>query len=339
MCTEFFQLLVAQLFDASFGMFRLTETKRDLWFNTSGTSVNDPQEYQLVGVMAGWVGGWMETVFCYFVYCMGGWVDCFRCSLIHAHHIPVQVGVLIGLAIYNAALLDLHFPRVVYKKLLDLPVSLADLGEIEPELMAGLKKLLEYDEEGEEGGGGKIEDVFCLSFEVDWVEWDEVKRHELKPGGKDLEVTKANRAEYVELYVQWLLTGSIAKSFDDFKAGFDRVMASSSISLLRPEELMLLVCGTPHLNFHELEAVTRYEGYKANDPVVRAFWATVHEMDLESQRKLLMFATGSAKAPIGGLGRLSFLIQRAGPDSDHLPTAHVCFNTVILPAYQVSLRE
>ena len=31
------------------------------------------------------------------------------------------------------------------------------------------------------------------------------------------------------------------------------VMGSSSISLLRPEELELLVCGTPHLDLHELE--------------------------------------------------------------------------------------
>lgn len=44
------------------------------------------------------------------------------------------------------------------------------------------------------------------------------------------------------------------------QAGFNRVMGGSSISLLRPEELELLVCGTPHLNFHELEEVARYEG-------------------------------------------------------------------------------
>lgn len=44
------------------------------------------------------------------------------------------------------------------------------------------------------------------------------------------------------------------------QAGFNRVMGGTSIALLRPEELELLVCGTPHLNFHELEEVARYEG-------------------------------------------------------------------------------
>ena len=50
------------------------------------------------------------------------------------------------------------------------------------------------------------------------------------------------------------------------------------------------------------------------------FQEIVHDMDLESQRKLLMFFAGSAKAPIGGLGKLPILIQRAGPDSNQLPT-------------------
>ena len=46
-----------------------------------------------------------------------------------------------------------------------------------------------------------------------------------------------------------------------------------------------------------------------------------------------MFVTGSMKAPIGGLGKLNFKLQRAGPDSDQLPTSHTCFNTLLLPEY------
>ena len=54
---------------------------------------------------------------------------------------------------------------------------------------------------------------------------------------------------------------------------------------------------------------------------------------MDEQRKLLMFVTGSMKAPIGGLGKLNFKIQRSGPDSAHLPTSHTCFNTLLLPEY------
>jgi len=303
---EFFQLLCTQLFDFSYGMFRGTESGGEVWFNPShGSSFgsDDSQEYQLVGA-------------------------------------------LVGLAIYNSVLLDLHFPLVAYKKLLGLSVGLADLRELDAEMGEGLRKLLEWEEEGGGeggmGGGGKVEDVFGLCFEVDWVEFGEVRRHDLIEGGREVEVTRENRKEYVRLYVEWILEGSIRKSFEEFKSGFDRVMGGSSISLLRAEELMLLVCGTPHLNLRELEAVARYEGgYDKNSGVIQWFWSLVHEMDLTSQRQLLMFVTGSAKAPIGGLGKLSLLIQRAGPDSDYLPTAHTCFNTLLVPEYgsKENLRE
>jgi hypothetical protein len=42
------------------------------------------------------------------------------------------IGILLGLAIYNAVILDLHFPLVVYKKLLGEPVGLDDLDQINP---------------------------------------------------------------------------------------------------------------------------------------------------------------------------------------------------------------
>ena len=37
---------------------------------------------------------------------------------------------------------------------------------------------------------------------------------------------------------------------------------------------------------------------------------------------------------MGGLQELSLLIQKAGPDSDRLPTAHTCFNALLLPDYR-----
>ena len=74
-------------------------------------------------------------------------------------------------------------------------------------------------------------------------------------------------------------------------------------------------------------------------PVVKALWAAVAAFDDALQRDFLMFVTGSKTAPMGGLGALrppahaSFKIQRAGPDSDALPTSHTCFNTLLLPEY------
>ena len=42
---------------------------------------------------------------------------------------------------------------------------------------------------------------------------------------------------------------------------------------------------------------------------------------------------GSNKAPIGGLKDLGFKIHRMGPNTMSLPTAHTCFNVLLLPEY------
>ena len=39
------------------------------------------------------------------------------------------------------------------------------------------------------------------------------------------------------------------------------------------------------------------------------------------------------RAPVGGLRELVLLIQRSGPDTDRLPTAHTCFNALLMPEY------
>jgi ubiquitin-protein ligase E3 A len=57
----------------------------------------------------------------------------------------------------------------------------------------------------------------------------------------------------------------------------------------------------------------------------------VHSLSEEHKKKLLFFATGSDRVPIKGLGNLPFVISRNGPHCDRLPTAHTCFNHLLLP--------
>ncbi|GAX11174.1 ubiquitin-protein ligase E3 A [Fistulifera solaris] len=235
------------------------------------------------------------------------------------------VGILFGLGLYNGVLLDVHFPQAVYRKLLDLPLGLEDL--VDPEIRKGMQQLLDYD-------GDDVEDIFCLSFEVSWMDLGEEKKVELKPGGADIPVTSFNKEEYVLLYVKWLLVDSIQPQWEAFKKGVLRIMESSSLDLFRPEELELLVVGTPELDFEALEKNAEYEGgYTKESDAVQNLWKYLKSADLDTKMKFLQFSTGSSKAPIGGLGSLQFKVQRAGIDSDHLPTSHTCFNTLLLPDY------
>jgi ubiquitin-protein ligase E3 A len=65
----------------------------------------------------------------------------------------------------------------------------------------------------------------------------------------------------------------------------------------------------------------------------------VAEFTPEEQRQFLSFVSGSDRAPIRGLGDLPLVIQRAGPDSDRLPTASTCFTTLLLPEYTPGLDK
>lgn len=42
------------------------------------------------------------------------------------------VGLLLGLAVYNSVILDLHFPLALYKKLMDVEIGLSDLTQLDP---------------------------------------------------------------------------------------------------------------------------------------------------------------------------------------------------------------
>jgi hypothetical protein len=112
-------------------------------------------------------------------------------------------------------------------------------------------------------------------------------------------------------------------------------MESSSIMhVLRPDELELLVVGSRDLDFSGLEKATEYEGgYDAESPCVVNFWKFIGAATNETKTMLLKFATGSSRAPIGGLSNMSFTIQRGDPEGRQLPSSHTCFNTLILPDY------
>jgi HECT-domain (ubiquitin-transferase) len=113
-----------------------------------------------------------------------------------------------------------------------------------------------------------------------------------------------------------------------------QVCGGPSLGMFTPAELELLVCGLPHLDFPGLQAAAKYDGgFDAASEAVVWFWDILHSLPLEQKREFLRFTSGSDRAPVGGLGKLSICIQRAGPDTDRLPTSHTCFNILLLPEY------
>ena len=239
------------------------------------------------------------------------------------------LGIIIGLAIYNGVLLDVHFPAVVYKKMCSQRVTITDLKGYDPEIYKSVEQILSYK--------GNVRDL-CLSFSVDSMVWDKLETHDLIPNGQNIEVDDGNKAKYIELLANYYLTDSIKLQFDAFLKGFRLVLKGKAFDMIqRGKELELLICGNQTLDFDALEVSCKYEGgYNSDHRVIRWFWDILHEFGDEEKKKFLKFFSGSDRAPLRGLGKLGMLVQKATADgySGHqLPTAHTCFNALLLPSY------
>lgn len=99
-------------------------------------------------------------------------------------------------------------------------IAVQDLVKAMPDLGHGLQQLLDY--------SGDVETDIPTTFSMEEENFGQLVSHELKPGGGDIPVTNSNRREYVDLYTEWVLEGSISKQFKAFSKGFHQVCQDHS---------------------------------------------------------------------------------------------------------------
>lgn len=258
------------------------------------------------------------------------------------------VGVLLGLAIYNSAILDVALPSFAFRKLLASAPSytgpatsiirpsychtLKDLAEFRPHLAHGLKKLLEFD--------GNVEETYCRDFVAAVERYGQLVQVPLCPNGENRSVTNSNRHEFVDLYVKYLLDISVARQYEPFKRGFFSVCEGNALSLFRPDEIELLVRGSDEpLDVATLQSVAIYENWgksvtPVDEPVVTWFWDTFSRASAKDQRKLLVFITSSDRIPAMGATSLVIKITCLGDHGSRFPIARTCFNMLGLYRYR-----
>lgn len=246
------------------------------------------------------------------------------------------IGIVLGLAIYNNCILDVHFPMVVYRKLMGKKGTYLDLSDSHPVLYQSLKGVLDYT--------GNVEEDMMMTFQISHTDlFGNPVIYDLKEEGDQIPVTKENRQEFVNLYADYILNKSMERQFKAFKKGFLMVTNESPLKyLFRPEEVELLICGSRKLDFEALEKTTEYDGgYNKDSQIIKDFWEIIHSFGEEQKKLFLQFTTGTDRAPVGGLGKLKMIIAKNGSDTDRLPTSHTCFNALLLPEYssKEKLRE
>lgn len=100
----------------------------------------------------------------------------------------ILIGIVLGLAIYNNIILPVNFPMVVYRKLMGIKGSFADLQDWNPVIYNSLNAILNYD-------GDDIEDVFMQTFRISYQDvFGDVLTHDLKgDDGDTLFVNQINK--------------------------------------------------------------------------------------------------------------------------------------------------
>ncbi|GAB7352875.1 hypothetical protein MBLNU459_g3472t1 [Dothideomycetes sp. NU459] len=241
------------------------------------------------------------------------------------------IGRIIGKALYEGRVLDCHFSRAVYKRILGKPVSLKDMETLDLEYYKSLCWILEND----------ITDVTFETFSVDVDKFGVSETIDLIPDGRNIPVTEENKHEYVRLVVEQRLTKSVEAQLQKFLIGFSEIIPGELISIFSEQELELLISGLPDIDVDDWKNNTEYHNYQATSPQIQWFWRAVRSFDKEEKAKLLQFVTGTSKVPLNGFKELEgmngfskFNIHRDYGSKDRLPSSHTCFNQLDLPEYE-----
>jgi E3 ubiquitin-protein ligase HUWE1 len=240
------------------------------------------------------------------------------------------VGRIFGKAIYDGQLLDAYFTRAFYKHILGIKPTYHDIEAEDPEYYKSLCWILEND----------ITDIIDETFSTEFEEFGQQHIVDLKPNGRNVQVTEENKEEYVRLVTEVKLTKAISMQIASFKEGFHELIPLEDCRIFNEVELELLTSGLPDIDVADLKANVEYTGYTPGSPQINWFWTAVSRMGQEDLARLVMFVTGTSKVPLEGFSALQgmnglqkFQIHRASGGKDRLPSAHTCFNQLDLPEY------
>eukprot|EP00730_Choanoeca_flexa_P005425 TRINITY_DN11938_c6_g1_i8.p1 TRINITY_DN11938_c6_g1~~TRINITY_DN11938_c6_g1_i8.p1 ORF type:complete len:787 (+),score=232.03 TRINITY_DN11938_c6_g1_i8:235-2595(+) len=241
------------------------------------------------------------------------------------------VGRVVALAIYHGKFIDNGFTLPFYKQLLGKKLGLKDLETLDPEFYKNLQWLLD----------NEIDELYLgMTFSADKEHFGKIEEVELKENGKDIEVTDANKHEYVELMANWRMKRGVQDQTEAFIQGFHQVLPQDAIQMFDEREFELLLVGLAEFDVETWESHSVYRTYTKKSKQITWFWEVVKEFNQEQRARLLQFVTGSCRLPVGGFAELQgsngpqpFCVDKFG-DHHSLPRSHTCFNRLDLPPYK-----
>ncbi|OQV23776.1 Ubiquitin-protein ligase E3C [Hypsibius exemplaris] len=239
------------------------------------------------------------------------------------------LGRMLGKAIYENLLTELHFADFFLKKLLAKNnlgnVDIHYLKSLDPTLFKNLLSLKQF--------SGDFVDL-ALDFSVAVDEMGVTRQVDLKPNGRNILVNKENVIEYIFLMADFKLNKQIKHHTAYFREGLSDVVPIQLLQIFNFRELQTLISGAEEpIDVRDWRRNTVYGSpYDEEHPTIQLFWKIVQSFSEESKRKLLKFVTSVSRPPLLGFKDLphKFTINPV-TGQDRLPTASTCMSLLKLP--------
>jgi len=262
------------------------------------------------------------------------------------------LGKLMGLAMRSGDTLSLDLPSIVWKPLVDDPVTEDDVMAIDRlsfkivsemrQLESSMRRSAAVSADGTVSNSVITQEEFKEYIDATFVVvGSDMKQHELIPGGENIPVTWNNRSEFISSLLLYR-KHEFRVQCQAIRAGLSQVVPISLLSILTWQELRDCVCGQPTIDVGLLKSMSVYEGCSDRDPHIVYFWSVLNDWSKNAPHELntfVQFVWGRSRLPSSAAEwerkfTLQLLHPRAGSDPDaYLPVAHTCFFSLELPAF------
>ncbi|KAJ6659296.1 hypothetical protein lerEdw1_019167 [Lerista edwardsae] len=183
-------------------------------------------------------------------------------------------------------------------------VDIHHLASLDPEMYKNLLFLKSYEGDVEELG---------LNFTVVNNDLGEAQVVELKPGGKDIPVTSANRIAYIHLVADYRLNKQIRQHCLAFRQGVANVVNLEWLRMFDQQEIQVLISGAQvPISLDDLKTFTNYSGNNCAYP--------------DESCHINAYYLAWELYP-------AFCVHNGGSDLERLPTASTCMNLLKLPEF------
>ena len=213
--------------------------------------------------------------------------------------------------------IPVRFSCSFYKMIIGEPIYFDDYEQFQPQTFKYLSDK-----------NVSVEDIKSV------LEDDEIM--DIYPPAKDLvnSLTESTRIPFLHNWAKLKIETTVEAQVNRFKKGFHELIPEELICIFTNSELELLFCGVPTISVENMRQYVSRRG-EISPQTLEWFWGCLSTLPQADLARLLHFITGSSQIPIGGFAAYDppITIAASVSEVDSIPTAHTCFNELVLPRY------